>query len=372
MEETATNSPGRLAVYLPGLYGGGAERTMLNLVQGIAERGYAVDLVLSRAVGPYLTEVPQSVRLIDLHASRALFSLPAFVRYLRSEQPVALLSALNYANLIALWARRMAGIPQRLVISEQNTFSVENQKSPYLYSRLMARLLKVFYPWAEGIVAVSKGVADDLAKVTGICPERIRVIFNPIVTPELRQKVQESIDHPWFQPGQPPVLLAVGRLTEQKDFSILIRAFNHVHRTQPARLLILGEGEERPALEALIRQLGLEDDVSLPGFVPNPYPYMAHASVFVLSSRWEGLPTVLVEALYCGVSLIATDCPSGPREILQNGQFGQLVPVGDVASLVIAIEDALRSRTLWPPRESWQPFELSNVIDQYVSFLLGI
>jgi glycosyltransferase involved in cell wall biosynthesis len=167
------------------------------------------------------------------------------------------------------------------------------------------------------------------------------------------------------------VILAVGRLTAQKDFSTLIRAFAEVRRSCPARLLILGEAEERPALEALVKQLGLEQAVSLPGFVANPYPYMVRAALFVLSSRWEGLPGVLIEALYCGTPAISTGCPSGPREILADGQYGQLAPVGDVQALAQAMLLSLRGGALRPPQESWQPFELEAVVNQYLNTLLG-
>ena len=350
--------------------GHGAERTMLNLAQGVAERGYAVDLVLARAEGPLLAEVPESVRVVDLRASRVLLSLSALVRYLRHERPHSLLSVMNYANIIALWARRLAGVPVRVVVSERNTLSCKVQHASSRRGRLMPHLIRRFYPLADGIVAVSKGVADDLAQVTGIPRERIQVIYNPVVTPELHQKAQAPLEHPWFAPGEPQVLLAVGRLTAQKDFPTLIQAFAQVRQTHLTRLLILGEGEERPALEALVRQLGLEQDVSLPGWVENPYPHMVQASLFVLSSRWEGLPGALIEALYCGASLVATDCPSGSREILRNGQYGQLVPVGDVGALALAIKTALASKMPRLPRESWRPFEPETVVNQYITVLL--
>lgn len=366
----------RLAVFLPGLYGGGAERTMLNLAQGFAGQGYAVDLVLAQAEGPYLAQVPESVRLIELNARhrnawRTLASLPALVRYLRRERPDALLSALNRANITALWARRLAGVPGRVAVNEQNTFSHWIQKSTSWRSRMMLRMVRRFYPWADEIVAVSRGVADDLARVTGIPHERIEVIYNPGVTPELRKKARASLDHPWFQPNQPPVLLAVGSLTAQKDFPTLVQAFARVRETRPVRLLILGEGPERSALEALVRKLDLGQDVSLPGFVDNPYAFMARASVFVLSSRFEGLPTVLVEALYCGALIVATDCPSGPSEILADGRYGKLVPVGDIAALAQTIETTLAEPVLRPPQESWQPFQLETVVSQYIDLLLG-
>ena len=359
----------RLALFLPTLAGGGAERTMLNLAQGITERGYTVHLVLAQAEGPYLAEVPESVRLVDLEAWRTLASLPALVRYLRRERPEALLSVLH-ANTIALWARRLAGVSTRVVVCEQNTLSIEAQQASDWRDRILPRLNRRFYPWADGIVAVSKGVADDLAQVTGIPHERIEVVHNPVVTPELREKVQARLDHPWFAPNEPPVLLAVGRLTAQKGFPTLIQAFGRVRQARRARLLILGEGGQRPDLEALVRPLGLEQDVSLPGFVANPYPYMARASLFVLSSRWEGLPTVLIEASYCGAPIVSTDCPSGPREILRDGQYGQLVPVGDVAALARAIETVLAGKMPPPPRESWRPFELETVVNQYINMLL--
>jgi len=363
--------PKRLAIFVPAMLGGGAERAMLNLARGIAERGYAMDLVLAQAEGPYLAEVPESVRVVDLKASRVLTSLPFLVRYLRCERPQALLSALGHANIIALWARRLASVPTRVVVSQRITLSRSAQHALSRRGRLMPQLIRRFYPWADGIVAVSKGVGDDLARVAGLPRERIQVIYNPVVTPELQEKAQASLEHPWFKPGEPPVLLAAGRLTAQKDFSMLIQAFAQVRQARPARLLILGEGEERPVLEALVRQLGLEQDVSLPGFVENPYPYMAQASLFILSSRWEGLPAVLIEALYCGVPLISTDCPSGPREILADGQYGQLVPVGDATALARAIETSLEGETPRPPRVSWLPFEMEAVVSKYVSLLVG-
>ena len=373
MVEAMTETRNRVAIFLPALQGGGAERIMLNLAGGLAGRGYDLDLVLAQAEGPYLAEVPGLVRLVELNARhrrarRTLASFPALVRYLRRERPAALLTALH-ANVIAVWAKRLAGVPTRVVIGEHNTFSLAYQQLPALRGWLTLRLVRSFYPWADEIVAVSRGVADDLAQVTGIPRQRIRVVYNPVVMPELRTKAQAPLDHSWFEPGQPPVVLAVGRLAAQKDFPTLIRAFAQVRRTRPARLLILGEGEERPVLEALARELGLEQCVSLPGFVGNPYVYMAHAAVFVLSSRWEGLPTVLVEALYCGAPVVATDCPSGPREILADGLYGRLVPVGDAAALAEAIGATLVGRKPCPPRESWLPFELETVVNQYANVL---
>jgi glycosyltransferase involved in cell wall biosynthesis len=361
----------RLAIFISSMRGGGAQRAMLNLAQGIARRGYAVDLVLARAEGPYLADVPASVRVVDLKAARVLSGLPALIRYLRRERPQAMVSALAYVNIVALWARRMAGVPLRMIVNEQNTLSYSASHSQRRRARLMPALVKRYYPWADGVVTVSEGVGDDLARVTGIPREAIKVIYNPAVMAlAVQERAKAPLDHPWFKPGQPPVMIAVGRFHVQKDFLMLIQAFAQVRKAQRARLLILGEGRERPMLEALVQQLGVEQDVSLPGFVTNPFAYMARATLFVLSSRWEGLPTVLVEALCCGTPVIATDCPSGPREILREQRYGQLVPVGDTAAMAAAITKALENTTPRPPRESWLPFELEVIVDQYLKILL--
>jgi glycosyltransferase involved in cell wall biosynthesis len=364
------NHEGRLAFFLPGLYDGGAERIMLNLAQGIAARGYAVDLVLSRAEGAYMEEIPGTVRLIDLNAPRVLSSGPALARYLRREKPAALLSIL-YANIVAVLGSRLAGYHGRVILAEHNTLSSVARGEGDLRWQVYPLLARWFYPWADGIIAVSNGVADDLAHVIKFPRDQIQVLYNPIVTPELFDKSSAALAHPWFMPGEPPVVLAVGRLTTQKAFGVLIQAFAQVRKNAPTRLMILGEGDERAALEALINDLGLEEDVRLPGFVSNPYPYMAHAALFVLSSRWEGLPTVMVEAMALGLPVVSTDCPSGPREILAHGKYGRLTPVDDPQELAAAMKCALIDRASGPDRESWMPFDLERVIDQYIKILFG-
>jgi glycosyltransferase involved in cell wall biosynthesis len=367
-----TKTQKRLAIFLHGLYEGGAERIILNLAKGMINIGYSVDLVLARATGPFLSQIPEEVRMIDLKSSRVLFSLRALTRYIQNECPDAILSGIDYTNIIALLAKRIANKPNRLVIVEHNTLSHRINQMPYHYRRFLPKFIKLFYPWAECIVAVSQGVADDLAYTTGLRRDRIRVIYNPIITQELRRKSKENFLHPWFQPGQPPVLLAVGRLTAQKDFPNLIHAFAKVRQNRDARLMILGEGEERPNLDRLVMDFDLENDVCMPGFVENPYPYMLNAAAFILSSKWEGLPTVLVEALYCGNPVIATDCPSGPREILKDGLYGQLIPIGDSERMAQAIESSLDGKTTPAPPISWNPYTLENIVEQYNQALFRI
>jgi len=395
-----------IALFIPSLAGGGVERSTLNLADALVKRGHQVDLVLCRAKGSYLGQVPASVKVIALKAApwwlgrvRALSAdynhfgtlllpvllaykpsprlryLPDLVLYLRHETPDALLSAMTYPNLVALWARCLAEVPTRVVISEHNTLSRQVIQGSKIWNwrwRFLPPVIRRVYPWADSIVAVSNGVADDLSLTASISRERITTVYNPVVTPELQEKLRAPLDHPWFAPGSPPVLLAVGRLVAQKDFPTLLKAFARVRAVRPARLVILGEGKKRTKLEVLARKLGVASDVALPGFMPNPFPYMMRASVFVLSSAWEGLPGVLIEAMACGCPVVSTDCPSGPAEILGGGAYGPLVPVADDAALAKAILSVLET----PPdserlRAQAALFSVDRATDQYLQVLLG-
>lgn len=348
-----------IAIFLGFLGGGGIERVMLNLARSFTDRGLKVDLVLSRAGGPHMERVPSQVRVIDLGAPRVTACLPNLVRYLQQEQPVALLSAGHYTNEVASWAKRFSGMPTRVVVSERNQLSLAIQSKGQLKKRLMPLFVRLFYPWADDIVAVSHGVAEDLARTTGLNLERIRVIYNPVLLPALLEKAKEPLDHPWFASGEPPVILGVGKLEAQKDFPTLIRAFAQVRQVRPARLMILGWGPDRPQLESLVQELGIENDVAMPGYVENPYPYMSKATVFTLSSAWEGLPNVLIEAMAVGTPVVSTNCKSGPAEILAHGKYGSLVGVGDSKALAEAILSVLSGNiksvdSAWLNQFTWE------------------
>jgi glycosyltransferase involved in cell wall biosynthesis len=303
------------------------------------------------------------------------------LRYLRRERPSVLLSAMTKPNCMAVWARHLLGVPTRVVISEHNTFSLAQsfpaKKKWERRQRHLPTMVERVYSGADAIIAVSNGVADDLAQCTGIPRERITTIYNPIVTPELVRQATAPLDHPWLQSGAPPVVLGVGRFHVQKDFPTLLRAFARVRAKHAARLMILGEANAkhmtfRAELMALATQLGIADEVALPGFVANPFAYLARAAVFVLSSAWEGLPSVLIEALACGCPVVSTDCPSGPAEILENGKYGPLVPVGDEVRLAEAILSVLNT----PPNRDWLRargalFAVDHVADRYLEALLS-
>jgi glycosyltransferase involved in cell wall biosynthesis len=355
-----------LALFLPDLCGGGAERVMLNLAIGFARRGLGVDLVVLRATGAYLSQVPPQVRLVDLGRQRLLHSLPALIRYLKRHRPPVLISALEDINIAAIVARWFARVPTTVIVTVHNQLSIEAKHSAQIRRKFVPYLLRWFYSRADGVVAVSRGVAQDLSQISGLALGKIRVIHNPIVTPALLEKIQEPVVHPWLQPGQPPVILAVGRLSPQKDFATLICAFAQVRQRLEARLIILGEGEERQPLEAIVAQLDLAQSVDLPGFVSNPYAYMSRAAVFALSSAWEGFGNVLVEAMAAGTPVVATDCPSGPAEILADGEYGRLTAVGDASGLAIALLHTLNetadSQRL---RERSADFAIARILNQY-------
>jgi glycosyltransferase involved in cell wall biosynthesis len=360
----------RVAVFLPSLNGGGAERVLLTLAQGFTGRGIAVDLVLAKAAGHYSGEVPASVRVVNLGAGRVLTSLPRLVRYLRAERPAVLLTTMSHANVVGLWARRLAGGTTRVVIREANTLSVASQRGRGR-NKLLPLLVRRYYPWADEIVAVSKGVAQDLAEIADLPRSKIRVLPNPVITPELTARAAEPLDDLWFSSGAPPVILGVGRLDRQKDFPTLIHAFAAVRRQREARLLILGEGPERNRLESLLRELDLTTHARLPGFVSNPFSYMARASVFVLSSAWEGMPGALIQGMACGAPVVATDCESGPREVLAGGKFGRLVPVGDQVALADAIAATLDAPRAPLPPEALEQYTGDGAVERYLH-LLGI
>jgi glycosyltransferase involved in cell wall biosynthesis len=276
--------------------------------------------------------------------------LPHLVKLLRELRPDAVLAAAPPSNILGVWARRVCKMNSRVVVSQHNQTSLASTNAARRHGGYPPELLGHVYAQADAIVAVSAGVADDLARSAGLPRAAIRVVYNPVVNPEVAERAAEPVEHPWFFPGAPPVVLGVGRLTAQKDFPTLIRAFARVRAERPARLVILGKGkpEMDAELRALATSLGCAADVDLPGFILNPFAYMARAGVFVLSSLHEGLPTVLVEALACGCPVVSTDCPSGPAEILDGGRYGALVPVGDEA----AMAEAILATLAHPPERS--------------------
>ena len=355
----------RIAILLPSMRGGGAERVMLNIGRALTTKGYRIDLVLLEAKGPFLKDLPAEINLVDLGVRRALFALPALRRYLTSAQPLVLISSLPHINIIGILGTLITRKRTKIIAVEHNTLSQLIVHSPNFGDRLLPIAMSLTYRFADHLVAVSEGVSADLQRLLRLPETSISVIYNPVITPEIEAKSNLEVSHPWLKVRDVPVVVAIGRLTKAKCFSLLLTAFQRSRLKEDAKLLILGDGPDRSTLETSIDRLGLREHVQLLGFVANPYRYIKNSDLFVLSSLWEGLPTVLIEALYLGTPIVSTDCPSGPREILQEGKFGTLVPVNDIDSLSEAIVTSLRRRHSAPSRAGWIRFTEDFALSRY-------
>jgi len=358
----------KIAFFIPAMYGGGAERVVLNLLEGMTDRGLSLDLVLAAAEGPYMDRIPKEVNIVDLEAGRIINSIFPLISYLRTHKPRVLISHLNHANVIALIAGYLSRTDTPVIVVAHNTLSVA--RVTQLRGNIVKPIMKWLYPHASAVATVSLAAARDMETELGLPANSVHTIYNPIVDDRLFAQAQEVNSESWLEPNSPPVYVSIGRLTEQKDFSTLLKSFALVKERLDVRLIILGEGELRSDLMTLIQELGITESVSLPGFVKNPYPYLKAASAFVLSSLWEGLPTVLVEAMACGCPVIATDCPSGPLEILERGKYGTLVPVSNVRELSQAMLKVLDS----PPSaelliERSQDFAVERSVTEYLKLI---
>lgn len=363
----------KIALFLPSLRGGGAERVMVTLARGFVERGLTVDFVLAKAEGPFIKEVPAAVRVVDLGASRVLFCIPGLVCYLRKERPDAMLSTLNHANIVAILARKLSFVSPLLVVREASAISISAANALTIRGKLIPLLIRAFYRWADVIVANCRELAEELARLISVRPEKIKIIYNPII-PEILARAEEPVEHSWFSPSGPPIILSVGRLTAAKDFPLLVRAFAIVRKKCQAKLVIIGEGEERSKLDNLVSELGLEKDIDFLGFVDNPYKFIKRATLFVLSSKWEGFPNVLVEALALETPVISTNCPTGSTEILENGKYGKLVSVGDEKMLANKIIDVIFGKTEINPDEVkkviFRKYSFDHIVSQYIKILI--
>ena len=367
-----------IAIYMPAFADGGAEKAMFRLAGAFAEQGLTVDFVVDRDSGRNRPALPPTARVVVLDrqsktAARfallracprdavsllkplligrkpplTLRRLPALAQYVAESKPRVLIALLAYAPILAVWATRIARTDTAVIVSERNHFSSRfelagHNKDACREVRILKRSMRHTYPRAAARVAVSTGVADDLAEQVRIERTSIDVLYNPVVSPKIDALSSLVPEHPWFLSDHAhPVILAVGRLVQAKDFGTLIRAFARVRAQSPICLVILGDGPERDALQTLVHELGLSNCVDLPGWTANPYALMSRCAVFVSSSRREGLSNVLIEAMYCAAPIVATDCPSGTREILCDGQYGRLIPMQDDACMAEAIVASL-------------------------------
>ncbi|MFK3936038.1 glycosyltransferase [Alkalihalobacillus sp. NPDC078783] len=353
----------KIAFILYSLEGGGVERLTLHLINGLLDKGYKVDLLVVQLKGEYVEEIPEGVNLIHLDKANLRSSLLAIRSYLKEHQPDALISAKDYINLIVLAAKKLTRVKTKIIVSSHVNITEQARRLPQFNH--VKRGISLMYRFADDIVCVSKGVAEDIREVSRVSSEKVHVIYNPIVTPELLENGEESVHHPWFDEGK-QVLVSVGRLHVQKDYPTLLHAFKRVCEEKEVRLLLVGDGPEMGSLQELAKTLELNDVVDFVGFKNNPYPYMKQADLFVLSSAWEGFGNVLIEAFAMGTTVVATDCPSGPAEILEHGRLGTLVPVGEVEKMADAIIYALehpQQEELLKERAS--TFSIENCVTAY-------
>ena len=333
----------KICIVTPSFVGGGAERIAVNLANCYAAQGYDVVLLAFKAAGPYVNQINQSVRVINLN-SRTRYVLFKLRRALKNEQPTHILSVIRSSNIL-LGLYGLFWKNSRLVFREASTMNAVVAMPPF--RRLIYKtLMRIAYSRASRIIANSDDTKQDLIS-HGIVPQRcIVVIGNPVLPPDYEQLANEAVDHPWLHEPQLRVILTVGRLHKLKNQAMLIRAFAKIaNDIDNLRLIILGEGEERDNLLALAKELGVGEKMDIVPFRTNPYPFYKNAELFVLTSDWEGFGNVLVEAMACGTPVISTDCPGGPRTILGNGRFGALVPVGDVDALAGAVVTLVDSET---------------------------
>jgi glycosyltransferase involved in cell wall biosynthesis len=359
--------PKRVACFFSTSGHSGVDRVARHLIPAIARRGYRVDLLKVRGHGPELQDVPPGVAILDLGARHTYGCLPAVVRYLRRVRPGVLLSDKDRVNRTALLARLLSRVPTRLVLRSGTTISADLAARGAVERWLQRNSMGKLYRFADSVIVNSRHLADDMAAYTGLPRERIHLVQNPVVHASLFERQQPRPDHRWFAPGAPPVILGVGELCGRKDFATLIQAFAIVRAGRRCRLVILGEGGKRDELHSLAERLRVGADVDLAGFKPDPYPFMAHAAVFALTSLWEGNPLVLPEALAVGTPVVATDCPGGTREVLADGKFGRLVPPRDARALaeavVLTLDDPLPAEVL---RMAARPFEIEAATDSYL------
>ncbi len=363
---TGPDESARLAFLLPSMAGGGAERVALRLIEDFVSQGFEVDLLLLRAEGELLGLVPRSVRIVDLAAPRIRDSIVPLIRYLRKRRPHAMQVSLWPLTAAAIVARKLAGVKTRVVVSDHAALSRQ-------YHGFARTLLKwstrALYPMADARIIVAAAARDDLAVLSGLAPESIEVIYNPVAAPPPAGE-GPGVEPMWGDAKQR--LMTVGTLKDQKNHALLIRAFARVDRALGATLMILGQGPLLGRLREIAEEEGAADRILFPGFTVDPWPYYRAADMFVLSSDYEGYPLVLLEAMRCGLQIVSTDCESGPREILDGGRYGALVPCGDADAFAAAIEQGL-NRRIEPELLRARAEELSgtDTSARYLELMLG-
>lgn len=337
----------KIAILITDLRGGGAERVVVSQANELIRRGYRVDVVVMQKNGDFLIDLHPDVNLVSLNTSRLRYSLFPLVRYIKTNKPDIIFAHIWANTIISIIASKfLTKEKNKVYVIEHTTWSQSRLASKPFISFIAKCTMHFFYPLADGVIHVSQGGAKDLAKFAGLPEEMIHVIYNGVWHQNLNTNLDDWPSLPgireWLH-GSHKKILAVGNLKKEKNYVMMLHAFNLLRKKINAKLLILGEGEERPVLESIIFENNMQDSVFLPGFVKNVQKFYASADLFILTSICEGFPMVLLEALAAGTPIVSVDCPSGPREILDNGKYGQLLTSYDPQNFANAMEEALLS-----------------------------
>ncbi len=347
---------------------GGAERMMIHTANQLAKNTRVTFLSLTGGED-LKPELQNNVKLISFEKKKTLASIPAVLRFLKTEKPDVLISTQIHVNLVAMLLKIVFRTKTKIILREATSPGAQFMYFRDARSRAVKWMVKMFYPKADAIIAICESVKDNLVDHRFAKREQVSVIFNPVVNQHLIEGMKADVEDKFFLDGV-PVIISSGRLAPVKNFSLLIQSFYKLSQKQDARLIIIGEGEERLKLESMISALGLNDKVKLPGMKPNPYPYLKKSSVYVLTSLFEGLPNALIEAMACGLQLISVDCPGGSAEVLMNGKLGQLVPVNNAESLANAMLEAVQnpvSKSIL--LEGAKRFEAEKISLQYLNLV---
>ena len=360
----------RIALFLPSLEGGGAERAFVELANQLVDLGVRVDLVLVRAKGPYLSELRNEVRVVDLRSSRTSFAVFKLSRYIRQNGPDVVLSGLDNANIASMIACMLAGCSNRAVLTQRAMLSeCWRLQHPYTH-RICLFIIRLLYARARLIVSNSYAASDELQKKFGIPQSRLAVIHNSVDLARIQRLALEEPGHPWLASPIKSLILSVGSLTPRKDYPTILRALSIVRESRECKLIVLGEGSEREKLERLARELAIEDSVQFLGFDPNPFRWMGRARVMASSTLAEGCPNVIQQALACGTPIVATDCPGGTSEILEGGKWGRLVPVGNPKAMAEAIIATLQDKIHPDGRMRAAAFNPKRNAEEYLKLIL--